>query len=157
MSNNPHMRPCARCGIQRQVNETRHNNYCRSCANTVRQEMRTQHARGPQTWMESASCREIDPNIFYERELMLTGQYKLFCAPCPVQTQCLMFAHAKSETYGVWGGLTYVQRRYLVERGAGPTQATPGDVTRCRKCGAWKEAHLFCKTCITATMRKRMD
>ena len=35
---------------------------------------------------------------------------KTVCASCPVQTQCLEYAVASDERYGVWGGLTHDER-----------------------------------------------
>lgn len=38
---------------------------------------------------------------------------KRVCAVCPVQTECLEFSIETGERFGVWGGLSPLQRRYV--------------------------------------------
>jgi len=38
---------------------------------------------------------------------------KKLCEACPMKMQCLEYALEADERYGIWGGLTYLQRRKL--------------------------------------------
>ena len=38
---------------------------------------------------------------------------KKLCADCPIRLECLEYALAADEEYGVWGGLSPVERRQL--------------------------------------------
>lgn len=146
---------CQRCGITRQYTQSRRRpTHCRDCNAELQKELGRQLGRD---WVTYASCREVDPEYFHDKYLIEAGHYRKICGSCPVNNECLMEAHANRETYGIWGGITISQRRYLVDRGAGPTQSKPGDVTRCRNCGAWKESHRFCNTCVDTARKRRME
>lgn len=38
------------------------------------------------------------------------------CASCPVRLECLEFALARKERFGMWGGLTPIERRRIERR-----------------------------------------
>lgn len=38
---------------------------------------------------------------------------KALCNTCPIKAECLAYALAVNEQYGIWGGLTLYQRREL--------------------------------------------
>lgn len=65
-------------------------------------------------WIEYALCSGMDTNIFYpEPGKGITPELKLAvstCKKCPVRTECLMHAMNTSESFGVWGGVTYRNR-----------------------------------------------
>jgi WhiB family redox-sensing transcriptional regulator len=78
-----------------------------------------------QPWRLQAACRGVDPELFYpvgdvgrpvlddgvtpiERE---TIKAKAVCARCDVRQECLDYAILNGEEYGVWGGLTYPERK----------------------------------------------
>lgn len=42
------------------------------------------------------------------------------CQTCPVQQQCLTHSLKQPETHGIWGGLTFEQRRDLKTNGKKP-------------------------------------
>jgi len=44
-------------------------------------------------------------------------QAKAICAECVVREQCLEFAMANKEEFGVWGGLDDLERKQLVGKG----------------------------------------
>lgn len=74
----------------------------------------------PQPWTVQALCKEVDPELFYAEkgEWATTFEAKKLCHRCPVRAQCLEFALETNEAFGVWGGLTAVQRRELrMQRG----------------------------------------
>lgn len=141
---------CQGCGKERAWHTTRNPQrprYCRECSNLP------VHRGEPDVdWIESANCRSVDPELFYD--LSPTGHYKKICDACPVIRQCLTAAHKYRDCHAIWGGLAPKQRKRLADDGAGPTNDT-ADVTRCGNCGGWKEPHLFCWTCHQAALRKR--
>lgn len=69
-------------------------------------------------WMDEALCTQADPDMFFpEGQGASAAEAKRLCALCPVKAECLEFALAHHEAWGVWGGLTDKQRRGL-RRGA---------------------------------------
>jgi WhiB family transcriptional regulator, redox-sensing transcriptional regulator len=67
-------------------------------------------------WQQAAACRSADPELFFpvssggsarEQE----ERAKAVCRMCAVRRQCLQYALAMKEPYGVWGGMTEVERR----------------------------------------------
>jgi WhiB family transcriptional regulator, redox-sensing transcriptional regulator len=72
-------------------------------------------------WRSAASCRSADPDLFFPisafgRALEQIAQAKAICAHCPVRRQCLAFALRTRQPYGIWGGMTEVERRSLPPR-----------------------------------------
>lgn len=76
---------------------------------------RTYH--GPAgSWRESAACRSADPELFFPASPAGTPAdqaeiAKGVCARCPVRRECLRFALATRQAYGVWGGMSEQERR----------------------------------------------
>lgn len=77
-------------------------------------------------WMAAGACRGSDPALFFPvgkegSDPAWAGAAKAVCARCPVREECLDYALANSERFGIWGGLTQMERR-AVKRGrrAGP-------------------------------------
>lgn len=79
------------------------------------------------SWQDRALCRGADANLFFtpshlekkeDREIR-EAQAKAVCARCPVRRECLSFALATREPYGIWGGLNELERRHLLEKQAG--------------------------------------
>lgn len=62
-------------------------------------------------------CAEVDPELWFPEEGQSPKPAKSICAGCPVLTACLEYAlyldDAFGEQYGVWGGMTRVERREL--------------------------------------------
>ncbi len=76
-----------------------------------------------ETWFTRAACRDVDRRLFFEPEgeaakprARRVRAAKAVCAQCPVRRECLMFALAAPEHYGVWGGLTARERAALTRR-----------------------------------------
>ena len=76
-----------------------------------------------ETWFEQAACRQEDLRLFFEPENESQAQRaervraaKAVCRWCPVRGECLAFALAEQERYGVWGGLTARERSTLRQR-----------------------------------------
>jgi WhiB family transcriptional regulator, redox-sensing transcriptional regulator len=67
-------------------------------------------------WRAAAACLSADPDLFFP--ISTTGQAdtqivraKKICAGCAVQPECLEFALAHDQVYGIWGGTTPEDRR----------------------------------------------
>lgn len=73
-------------------------------------------------WQESAACRREHPDTFFpDHGANRTNiRYaKEICSGCPVRVECLEFAIANNDEYGIWGGMTPGERfelRASVER-----------------------------------------
>ena len=97
----------------------------------------------PGDWVESAACRGMDPELFFADRGSNNREAKAVCAGCEVRAECLEYAVANAERFGVWGGLSEKERRRL-RRGrrnaagiavSGPTIVRP-ERTR-ETCGSW--------------------
>ena len=62
-------------------------------------------------WIDRASCRGVDPALFFPARGEPTDAAKAICARCPVRVECGDFAMASNERYGIWGGLSQRQLR----------------------------------------------
>jgi WhiB family redox-sensing transcriptional regulator len=76
-------------------------------------------------WRKRAACRHTEPDLFFpvpatgasaaqspvpspapsQAEQAQAERAKNVCAGCPVRRECLQFALATRQAYGVWGGL----------------------------------------------------
>lgn len=66
-------------------------------------------------WRSQARCKSVDTQLFYDtEESVMKKQAAKYCVNCPVQNQCLYTAVVIYEKYGVWGGLTPKQRKFLI-------------------------------------------
>lgn len=70
-------------------------------------------------WRTSAACRTADPELFFPVSSVGPAQEdiaeaKAVCGSCQVRRQCLQFALATHQMYGVWGGTTEEERRTRV-------------------------------------------
>ncbi len=66
---------------------------------------------GGASWRLEALCAETDPEAFFPEKGGSTREAKRVCAGCPVRMQCLEFALAGDERFGIWGGLSERERR----------------------------------------------
>ena len=62
-------------------------------------------------WMLEAKCLDADPEAFFPEKGGSTREAKRICATCPVRSECLDYALAKDERFGIWGGLSERERR----------------------------------------------
>ncbi len=67
-------------------------------------------------WQEQALCAQTDPEAFFPEKGGSTREAKRVCARCPVRQQCLEYAVAHDERFGIWGGLSERERRRLKRR-----------------------------------------
>lgn len=76
-----------------------------------------------QDWRRRAACRDVDTDLFFPNgetgdALDQAEAAKAICAGCPVREECLEFALATNQQYGIFGGLTDTERRSLRRRRA---------------------------------------
>ena len=84
-------------------------------------------------WREEAACLAYPAVVFFGLDDSETPverrsreeKAKRICETCPVQRECLEYALATREQYGIWGGLTEIERKALLRaRAAGRRTAT---------------------------------
>lgn len=71
-----------------------------------------------ENWQDRALCAQTDPEAFFPEKGGSTREAKKICQRCPVRAECLEYALAHDERFGIWGGLSERERRRL-KRGIG--------------------------------------
>lgn len=71
---------------------------------------------GPMGWQERALCAQTDPEAFFPEKGGSTREAKKVCTQCDVRAECLEYALANDERFGIWGGLSERERRKLKRR-----------------------------------------
>ena len=64
-------------------------------------------------WQERALCAQTDPEAFFPEKGGSTREAKKVCASCEVRVECLEYALANDERFGIWGGLSERERRRI--------------------------------------------
>ena len=67
-------------------------------------------------WQERALCAQTDPEAFFPEKGGSTREAKRICSGCEVRAECLEYALAHDERFGIWGGLSERERRRLRRR-----------------------------------------
>ena len=67
-------------------------------------------------WQERALCAQTDPEAFFPEKGGSTREAKRICLGCEVRAECLEYALANDERFGIWGGLSERERRKLKKR-----------------------------------------
>ncbi len=62
-------------------------------------------------WQERANCLGVDPDLFFPERGASTREAKAVCKGCEVRDDCLEYALANGEKFGIWGGLSERERR----------------------------------------------
>jgi len=63
------------------------------------------------TWQRRANCMGVDPELFFPERGASTREAKEVCRGCVVREDCLEFAIANSEKFGIWGAMSERERR----------------------------------------------
>ena len=71
-----------------------------------------------QSWQERALCAQTDPEAFFPEKGGSTLEAKKICVGCEVRGECLEYALANDERFGIWGGLSERERRRLKKKAA---------------------------------------
>lgn len=64
-------------------------------------------------WIVHARCAGMDPELFFPERGESTEEARAACRVCPVRRECLDYAMAAQERFGVWGGLSERERRRM--------------------------------------------
>jgi WhiB family redox-sensing transcriptional regulator len=66
-------------------------------------------------WMKDAICRDLATDVFFADSdaPKKSAVAKAVCSACPVREECLDFAIRNCENYGIWGGTTATERKFL--------------------------------------------
>jgi WhiB family redox-sensing transcriptional regulator len=64
-------------------------------------------------WAAQALCAGTDPEFFFPPGDGPATETRRICATCPVSSQCLAYAVAAGEPFGIWGGLDPRERQNL--------------------------------------------
>jgi WhiB family redox-sensing transcriptional regulator len=60
-----------------------------------------------------ANCLGVDPDLFFPERGASTKEAKAVCQGCVVREDCLEYALANGEKFGIWGGLSERERRRI--------------------------------------------
>jgi WhiB family redox-sensing transcriptional regulator len=81
---------------------------------------------------ERGTCFSVDSlhldDFYSSSEKTRRETAKHFCSSCLVQTNCLTYAIALREDYGVWGGTLESTRVTIVSKAAQTSGRNPGDI-----------------------------
>ena len=66
-----------------------------------------------QPWADQALCAQVDPERWYPNKGGVSTIAKRVCAACPVQPQCLDWAMVTKQEWGIWGGMSTLERTNL--------------------------------------------
>lgn len=66
-----------------------------------------------ESWQERALCSQTDPEAFFPEKGGSTREAKKICTGCEVKVECLEYALANDERFGIWGGLSERERRRI--------------------------------------------
>lgn len=67
--------------------------------------------RNEQSWQRLANCLGVDPDLFFPERGASTREAKEVCRGCVVRSDCLDYALAHGEKFGIWGGMSERERR----------------------------------------------
>lgn len=67
-------------------------------------------------WLQQAACKDLHPSRFFPTD---SGRGALrqeraalkICETCPVRTECLAYATANHERFGIWGARSFESKR----------------------------------------------
>ena len=70
-------------------------------------------------WMIHAKCKGMATSAFFSDDKpgceAKESAARVVCSGCPVRTLCLDYAIEAPMDFGVWGGLTWAERRKVVQ------------------------------------------
>jgi WhiB family redox-sensing transcriptional regulator len=65
------------------------------------------------SWQDFANCLGVDPDLFFPERGASTREAKEVCRGCVVREDCLEYALANGEKFGIWGGMSERERRRI--------------------------------------------
>ena len=79
------------------------------------------------SWQDYANCLGVDPDLFFPERGASTREAKEVCRGCVVREDCLEYALANGEKFGIWGGMSERERRRIRRQRALARPAPPAD------------------------------
>ena len=77
------------------------------------------------SWQDKALCAQVDPELFFPEKGESPKDAIKICNLCEVRSECLEYALARNEQWGIWGGKSVRERRKLkMKRLAAAARAT---------------------------------
>jgi WhiB family transcriptional regulator, redox-sensing transcriptional regulator len=69
----------------------------------------------PLWWREFGACAKVDPDLFYVERGETSRTARAVCKTCDpgIKAECLAYALANNEKFGIWGGTSERERRKL--------------------------------------------
>lgn len=109
-------------------------------------------------WMLDGACRDHPVDLFFPARGGDVSAPKKICEGCPVREECADYAVVNGEKFGIWGGLSELERRPLRRQrsiahgtaGGYAAHRRRGEQT-CRQC---LEAHTAAKVAAAASRRQ---
>lgn len=68
------------------------------------------------SWMALGVCAETDPEEFFPDQGESSETAKKVCQGCPVRETCLGYALDNEIEFGVWGGLSAIERQRIQQQ-----------------------------------------
>jgi WhiB family redox-sensing transcriptional regulator len=65
------------------------------------------------SWQNYANCLGVDPDLFFPERGASTREAKEVCRGCVVTENCLEYALANGDKFGIWGGTSERERRRI--------------------------------------------
>jgi WhiB family redox-sensing transcriptional regulator len=78
-----------------------------------------------ESWQDMANCLGVDPDLFFPERGASTREAKEVCRGCVVRDDCLEYALANGEKFGIWGGMSERERRRIRRQRALARAAAP--------------------------------
>lgn len=69
-----------------------------------------------EAWRDDALCAQTDTDAFFPEKGENANLAKAVCALCSVRAECLEYALANNLPFGIWGGLSEMERRKVKRR-----------------------------------------
>lgn len=71
-------------------------------------------------WQDAALCAQTDPAEFFPNRGSAADTAKTVCFACDVRRECLDYALANDEQFGIWGGMSLRERRRIAAARTAP-------------------------------------
>ncbi|HEY2101459.1 MAG TPA: WhiB family transcriptional regulator [Pseudonocardia sp.] len=79
---------------------------------TTHEPVRIRRAAPEPEWADG-SCAETDPEIFYPDKGGSTREPRVVCGRCSIRPECLEWALATDQRFGIWGGTSPEERKAI--------------------------------------------
>lgn len=77
---------------------------------------------------ELRACAGSDPDLFFDQDLVTEPIARDICWTCPIRLECLTWALETKQEFGMWGGMSEKQRKFM---------SVPRHRVKCPGCGSF--------------------